>query len=340
MEEVSINDYKNNTTEQTVLTALQLSFNKGLISLDTFEKAKRDLSKLKQEIITDKNGQVKKVWVMREEEHPAELKHKKGDTVTTKDGRKHTVIGYKGSSNGKTDGHLYTLQDEKGDLHDKFEHNLKAKEQIEQTEQPIAEQPKTSETPLRDEWQKRLDTLDKDKKYTADSTNIPQKGDYVLINNGRENYQGFVESIGSKNVSISSSYGGWGDSDYISILKLNFPKSQITHFIKPKTVKTIIGDVKVHKLKPTTKEQPKINQTDVKVLKEISQKLLKRYGLKKSSNIYDAGVRLVDPNRNNITDITFAGVEVDNNNVKIFKPFLDTDLHHKKWILGTDLKVD
>lgn len=61
MKEVSINDYRNNLSLDSVLTVLQNSFNKGLIDADMFEKAKRDLSKLKQEIITDKNGHQKKV---------------------------------------------------------------------------------------------------------------------------------------------------------------------------------------------------------------------------------------------------------------------------------------
>lgn len=48
--------------------------------------------------------------------------------MTTKDGKLHTVIGYKGNTNGKTDGHLYVLQsleDGKGETHEKFGHNIK-----------------------------------------------------------------------------------------------------------------------------------------------------------------------------------------------------------------------
>jgi hypothetical protein len=124
MEEISIFNYRNDIESKLIN-----SFNKGLISLDTFEKAKRDLSKLKQEIITDVNGHVKKVWVLKEEYHPLDLKHKRNDIVETKDGKKHTVIGYKGSSNGKGEGNLYALQDEKGNIHDKFEHNIKSSQE-------------------------------------------------------------------------------------------------------------------------------------------------------------------------------------------------------------------
>jgi hypothetical protein len=133
MDEVSITNYKND-----LLSKLINSFNKGLISLDTFEKAKRDLSKLIQKPITDVNGFVRNVWVLREEHHPADLKHKAGDTVTTKDGRKHIVIGYKGITDikGSVKNHLYTLQDEQGNTHDKLEHNLQSVEKV------VKEQPK------------------------------------------------------------------------------------------------------------------------------------------------------------------------------------------------------
>lgn len=93
---------------------------------------------------------------------------------------------------------------------------------------------KESDTPLKDEYAKRVDNLDKESKQ-SDIKNLGV-GDYVAIKNETGNvYTGFVKSIGSKNVVIESPYGGYGDADYKSIQELKFPKDAVQEFYKPQS---------------------------------------------------------------------------------------------------------
>lgn len=93
---------------------------------------------------------------------------------------------------------------------------------------------KETPTPLMDAYQERLASLDKDKLYTdvskleiGDMVNLhrhPQKG----------GGQGFVKSIGPKNIVLEMPYGGYGGADYIEIMEIKRGKDEVKEFLKPK----------------------------------------------------------------------------------------------------------
>ena len=89
-----------------------------------------------------------------------------------------------------------------------------------------------SGTPLKDAYKARLNNLNQ-----TDLITDPAKlviGAYACLRTKyNQNYTGFVTSIGPKNVKIESPYGGYADSDYISIQELKFEKSLILSFYLP-----------------------------------------------------------------------------------------------------------
>lgn len=110
MKEISLNDYKNSKIqksfgqrEQTfdkddLEAILESNLRKGFIDLDTFEKAQRDLSKLVQKPIIDKNGKRRMMWVKKDgvdlhsDLHEAIKKHDKttdGGAEAYKDFKEH-----------------------------------------------------------------------------------------------------------------------------------------------------------------------------------------------------------------------------------------------------------
>lgn len=104
---------------------------------------------------------------------------------------------------------------------------------------------KESETPLKDAYEKRMDSLDETKKYT--DTSKLQTGDYVHIpeiKGVRGGSTGFVKKIGRKNITIESPYGGWGGQDLIQIMDLQFSKEDVGQFVKPKKESQVTGEKK------------------------------------------------------------------------------------------------
>jgi hypothetical protein len=91
-----------------------------------------------------------------------------------------------------------------------------------------------SKTPLKDAWQKRIDALEPAEVYT-DLTKL-EVGDFIhipLITGKQSKITGFVKVIKRISVIIETSYGGWGDNDFLEIMELNYKKDQIKEFLKP-----------------------------------------------------------------------------------------------------------
>ena len=81
------------------------------------------------------------------------------------------------------------------------------------------------------------------------------------------------------------------------------------------------------------------NFTPSKELNIIYAGLKQKYGDKKATKLYDAAVRLVNPNQNTIVEIRIAGVVVKEANKYILKPFGNTDANSKKWTLYKDVDI-
>lgn len=86
-----------------------------------------------------------------------------------------------------------------------------------------------SSTPLKDDWNKRINIFNKEKRFT-DISQL-EKGDMVAL--PLKSLAGIVKSIGRKNIVIYTPYGGWGDSDYIQISEIKVEKIYVEQFIKP-----------------------------------------------------------------------------------------------------------
>jgi len=85
---------------------------------------------------------------------------------------------------------------------------------------------------------------------------------------------------------------------------------------------------------PDKTTDPKIeNFTEVKVLNNEWQKLKEKHGEKKGKAIYDAALRLVNPNKSEIVEITQGGIVVKTGNKYLFKTFWDTGLKPERWTL-------
>jgi len=85
-----------------------------------------------------------------------------------------------------------------------------------------------------DAYQERLASLDKDKLYT-DVSNL-EIGDMVNLHRHPQKGggQGFVKSIGPKNIVLEMPYGGYGGADYIEIMEIKRGKDEVKEFLKPK----------------------------------------------------------------------------------------------------------
>ena len=87
------------------------------------------------------------------------------------------------------------------------------------------------------------------------------------------------------------------------------------------------------------KRSEKVDFTEAESLNTIYSNLKSKYGDKKGNSIYEAAIRLVNPNKNTIVEIRGNGVVVKEGEKYILKPFSNTDSNSKKWVLGTGLDV-
>jgi hypothetical protein len=79
--------------------------------------------------------------------------------------------------------------------------------------------------------------------------------------------------------------------------------------------------------------------TQSEQLNKLFSDVKEKYGDKKGSGIYDAAIRLINPNQNEIVEIRSNGVIVKQDDKFTFKPFANTDANAKKWTLGKDMDI-
>lgn len=86
-----------------------------------------------------------------------------------------------------------------------------------------------STTPVKDEWNKRVDSINPDEAFT-DVKDL-KVGDVVITKQGT---LGFVKKVNPKKVIIETTWGGFGDNDS-ELMELTVDKADIRQFKKPKT---------------------------------------------------------------------------------------------------------
>ena len=87
-------------------------------------------------------------------------------------------------------------------------------------------------TPLKDYYNEKISKLDKENKFKDISKLEIGNLAYVKGTSEKAFLIGFVKKIARVNVTLETTYGGWGGSDII-LQELKVKKNEITQFVKP-----------------------------------------------------------------------------------------------------------